>query len=97
MLRHIVLVKFVPSADDAQRRAVIDGLGALPGKIPTIRRYDIGTDLGLAEDNYDLSLIAEFDSEDDFRAYAADEHHVAVIRNHILPILAERVAVQHSF
>ena len=96
MLRHLVLLKWTPEATSDQISSVVDGLRGLPAVIPEVRRYDIGTDLGLREGTYDLAIVAEFDDADGWRAYAGHPEHVAVIDDRILPILADRASVQHE-
>jgi hypothetical protein len=96
MLRHLVLMKWTPEATPAQISSVVDGLRGLPAAIPEIRRYDIGTDLGLRDGTYDLALVAEFDDADDWRVYAGHPDHLAVIDDRIRPILADRASVQHQ-
>ncbi len=39
--------------------------------------------------------MADFDSEDDYRRYAENPDHQAVIKDHIRPILSEMARVQY--
>ena len=95
MFRHVVLLRWKPEATPEQRAAVETGLAALPGLIPQIRGYTIGTDARVNEGNYDLVVVADFDTVDGYFSYRDNADHQAVIREHIAPILAERAAVQH--
>jgi len=52
----------------------------MPERIDQIRRYDFGPDLGLGSSNFDMALIADFDSEDDWHSYDAHPHHQVFIR-----------------
>ncbi|MBB5082240.1 Dabb family protein [Nonomuraea endophytica] len=94
MIRHIVLLTWSEEATDDQKAAVADGLAALPAVIPQLRRYDLGTDLGLAAGNSDFAVVAEFDSVADYEVYRDHPVHQAVIAEHIKPILAARAALQ---
>jgi len=96
MFRHVVLLRWKPEATPEQRAAVERGLAALPGRIPEIRSYSIGTDAGVNEGNYDLVVVADFEDVDDYFVYRDHADHQAVIREHIAPILAERAAIQHG-
>lgn len=96
MVRHLVLLKWTDGATDEQVAAVIEGLQALPAAIGEIRRYEVGTDLGLREGTFDLAITAEFDDADGWRTYATHPEHVAVITDRITPILADRASVQHE-
>ncbi|MFT3851514.1 MAG: Dabb family protein [Ilumatobacteraceae bacterium] len=96
MLRHVVLLKFVPEATAEQRQAVVDGLATLPAQIPELRSYVFGADVGISDGNFDLAVVADCDDADGYRAYATHPAHVAVIAERIRPILAERAAVQYQ-
>jgi len=95
VLRHIVLIRFVDTATGEQRRTILDGLARLPEAIPEIRSYVFGLDAGLSEGNADLAVVADFDDEAAYRTYATHPVHVALMTEHIRPITASRVAVQH--
>jgi len=95
MFRHVVLLRWKPDATPEQRAAVEAGLATLPALIPEIRGYTIGADAHVNEGNYDLVVVADFDTVDGYCAYRDNADHQEVIREHIAPILAERAAVQH--
>ncbi len=96
MLRHVVLMKFVPEATAEQRQAVEDGLAALPAQIPELRSYVIGTDVGASEGNFDFAVVADLDDVDAFRRYIDHPAHMSVVVERIRPILADRAAVQYE-
>jgi len=83
-------MKFVPEATAEQRRAVEDGLAALPAQIPELRSYVIGTDVGASAGNFDV------DDVDAFRRYIDHPAHMAVVVERIRPIVADRAAVQYE-
>lgn len=95
MLRHIVLLTWTAEATEEQKATVAAELAKLPGVIPELRRYEIGTDAGLSPGNADLAVLAEFDDEAGYAVYRDHPAHQAVINDHIRPILASRVAIQH--
>jgi hypothetical protein len=94
MLRHVVCFRWRDDATSEQKEAVRAGLAALPGKIAEIADYHVGHDVGVRETSWDLGLVAEFASRDDFLVYAAHPEHLAVIEERITPIAADRVSVQ---
>lgn len=96
MFRHCVLFRWTDEASDDQKQAVRDGLAALPTLIPEIRRYRFGDDAGLAEGNFDFAVVADFDSADAWRTYAAHAEHQRLIAERVRPILAGRAAVQFA-
>jgi hypothetical protein len=96
VFRHVVLVKLQEGATAAQREAILDGLAALPGQVPSIRSYRFGYDAGLAEGNHDLAIVADFDDRAGYELYRDHPGHQAFIRDHLRPVLAGRAAVQHE-
>jgi stress responsive alpha/beta barrel protein len=97
VFRHVVMVRFIDGVTEEQLQTVRDGLRALPDEIPEIRSYRFGDDAGLAPDNFDFALVADFDTEDDFLVYRDHPVHRKVIVDHIWPISAERAAVQYEW
>jgi len=96
MFRHVVLLRWSSDATREQRAAVETGLAELPGRIPEIRSYTVGSDAHVNQGNYDLVVVADFDDVDAYLVYRDHPDHQAVIRERIAPILAERAAVQHA-
>lgn len=94
MIQHVVLLTFVPGTTDDQRQAVVDRLRALPSTIPQIVSYHVGPDLGLADGNASLGIVAQFADERGWATYRDHPDHVAVINELIAPIKASRTAVQ---
>ena len=95
MFRHVVLMRWKADATDARRAAVVEGLQQLPGFIPELRSYSIGTDAQVNDGNYDLAVVADCDDVDAYLVYRDHPEHQAVIADHIRPILADRAAVQY--
>jgi hypothetical protein len=96
MLRHVVLLRWKEGATEAEKRAVEEGLRALPAAIPQIRRYELGADAGLAEGNFDFALVADFDSPADFVTYQEHPEHQRLLRERLRPAIAARAAAQYG-
>lgn len=99
MVRHVVLLTFQPNTPRADLGAVAGALRTLPGRIPELRGYSVGVDLGLAGadgGNADLSIVADVDDVAGYEAYRDHPEHQRIIAEMIRPILASRVAVQHE-
>ena len=92
--RHTLMLRFNERTTDAQKQALLNALAQLPGTIPQIRRYEFGLDLGIAG-SADFALVADFDSEQDWRAYRDHPDHRAVARDFVAPIIAEAIRVQY--
>ncbi len=95
-LRHISLLTFRDDTTGDQLDAIIAALRGLPGQIPEIRSYVVGADLGLAEGNASLAIVADFDDAAGYEAYRDHPAHQAVAAELIVPVLAGRAAIQHD-
>lgn len=95
MIRHVVTLKLRPDTTEDQRTALADGLDELAATLPTIVEYRHGPDLGLAEGNADWVIVADFEDEEGWKAYAQDPRHLAFIEDVLRPILAARSASQY--
>ena len=71
-------------------------LAALPEQIPELRSYGFGADAGMADGNFDFAVVADFDGVDGYEVYRDHPAHREVIKEHLAPIIATRVAVQHE-
>ena len=97
MIRHTVLFSWKPAATDEQKLQAATELSKLPSIIPSVRAFASGPDAGLAPGNFDFALSADFDDKTGFFAYRDNRGHREVIQRYILPITAQRVAVQFEF
>jgi hypothetical protein len=90
-VRHVVLFDFAGDAGEAKVAAIVDGLNALPAKIPEIRDWSLTEDLGHRPGSFRFCLIAHFENMDAVSRYLAHpEHNEAVARGAaILTKLAE--------
>jgi len=95
-LRHIVTLTFRDDTTAEQVEAIAEALRELPSKIPELRSYVVGADLGLADGNAHLAVVADFDDADGWMAYRDHPAHQAVITQQIVPVLTSRSAVQHE-
>ena len=96
MIRHIALLTFVEGTTDAQIQAVEDALSTLPARLPQLRSYVIGRDLGVNEGNASFAVVADFASVDDYIAYRDDAEHRRIITELISPLLAARTGAQYE-
>jgi hypothetical protein len=96
MLRHVVLFRWASGTTPDQVEAITTALRALPRAIPEIAAYVTGPDLGLEGRNHDYAVVADFADESAYLTYRDHPRHVAVITEHIRPVLADRVAVQYE-
>ena len=91
-----MVFRWNPDTTPEQKQQVETLIARLPSLVPTLREFVFGSDLGLNQGNYDFAVTASFDDLDGYLAYRDNPDHRAMIRDHILPIAAERAAVQFS-
>jgi hypothetical protein len=93
-IRHIVLFNWKPGtpADHAERTII--ALTELRPKIPEIRSYQFGPNLGINPGTYDFAVTAEFDNVDDYLAYRDHPEHKAFIEKYTAPFVDTRAAIQ---
>ena len=96
MFRHVVLLRWKDGIGAAAHDAVVEGLRALPGLIPELRDYVVGTDLRLNDANAHLAVVADFDDEAGYVVYRDHTEHRKVIEERITPIVDQRTAVQFT-
>jgi hypothetical protein len=95
MIRHVVLISWVPEATAEQIQRVETELDALKPLIGGLRDYQIGPDAGIVEGNADFAVVGDFDDEESYLRYRNHPAHRKVIEEAINPIAGQRVAVQY--
>jgi hypothetical protein len=94
MVRHVVVFRFAERTTAAQVEEIRAALAALPARVPEVRSFEVGRDLGLRDGNGDFAVVAEFDDEDGWRAYQTDAEHQRIIAELIAPVLVDRLGAQ---
>jgi hypothetical protein len=92
-----VLFKWKPEATNEEREQVATELAKLPSIVPSLRAFACGADARLAQGNFDFAVSADFDDDAGFYAYRDDPAHREIVEKYIVPITAQRVAVQFRF
>lgn len=99
MIRHIVLFKLkefdTAEAKTASMQGIKKALEDLMGKIEVLRAIRVDFNCNPAE-TWDLILTTEFDSMEDLETYASHPEHVAVGKNFIAPVKADRACVDYE-
>ena len=92
MIRHVVSWKLNgtdATARAAQAATITATLTALPAVIPEILSLQVGTNVAYPESNWDVVLIADYESLEGLEAYQVHPDHVAA--THVIkPLVASR-------
>ena len=91
---HAVTFRWKEGTTPEQIAALETALAGLPGRVEGVLAYGFGPDLGWREGNADYGVMGVFADDAAYAAYASDESHLALIRDFVLPILADRTALQ---
>ena len=94
VLHHVVLVTLREDVTDAEIVAVLDGFAALPAAIAQIRSYDFGRDAGLSPNDFDIVLVATFESVEEFMAYREHPAHQGFRRDLLVPASSSITSTQ---
>ncbi|MEX2424423.1 MAG: Dabb family protein [Acidimicrobiia bacterium] len=78
-----------------QISAIEAALARMPEVMPFIRRYEMGSDLGIGG-SHDFAIVADFDNEADYRVYAEHPDHQAVLTDLLGPVVESKARVQYA-
>lgn len=98
MVHRFVLVKLNDDyANDAGRAEVVASARAALASVPGVTRVRAGAPADdAAQKSWDVAIVIELDSMDSYPAYAADESHLAWIREFLGPRAACKKAWNFS-
>ena len=97
MFIHVVAFRWNENISPEQIGVISETLQALSQHVTEVKKYRFGPDAGVsAPTNFNFVVVAEFDSEDDWRIYDTHPEHNRVRKEVLGPFIAERVAVQFT-
>lgn len=91
---HSVTFRWKEGTTPEQIAALEAKLAQLAGRFSGVLAYGFGPDLGLRQGNADYGVVGVFADQEAYETYANDEFHLELIRENVVPILAERSALQ---
>lgn len=94
MLRHVVLLKWKEGTSEQAIDNLTAEFSKLPVLIPQIRSFSFGPSAGIYKESLDYALVADFESEIDFKTYVMSEAHQVLMKNFTSPILDSYHATQ---
>ena len=95
MIRHVVVFTWSPNADADRRAATVEALRGLRQAVGGMTSLTVADDAALVDGNASTVLIADFPDVEAFHRYAQDPVHLAVIAEHVRPVLDSRSAIQY--
>jgi len=82
MIKHIVVWKLKERAEEKSKaenaRLLKRELESLVGKIPAIRKFEVGINFNPTPDAYDMSVVSEFATKEDLDGYLNHPEHQRV-------------------
>ncbi len=94
MLRHIVLFNWKPELPAGHVERTMAALAELPAKIPQIRQYQFGPNLGINPGTFAFAVTAVFATLDDYLVYRDHPDHKAFIEAYTAPYIDTRASIQ---
>lgn len=94
MFRHVVMFTFKDGTSESQIQAALDGLDELRRTIPGIHRYTFGRDAGVNAGNYEIAIVGDFLSKNDYIGYRDHPSHQRFVKEVMAPIIDKRAALQ---
>lgn len=95
-IRHVSLLRFTEDAREHHIAAIEAALSELPDRLPGLRAYHFGRDLGLAPGTFDFAVVADFDDVRGYEAYRDDSEHRRILTDMIGPLVVERAVAQYE-
>ena len=98
MLQHVVAITWNDQVPESYAEVVTKVLKDMASKIPSVRDYRCGPDLGVsAPTNANYLIVATFDDVAGWRAYDEDPLHNEIRAKYFKPYIASRAASQISY
>ncbi|MFD3500469.1 Dabb family protein [Streptomyces sp. NPDC058678] len=97
MIVHCSLWKFKEGTPQSVVEEAVREWRALLGGVPSIRRIEVGPDLGDWPENYDIAALVYFDSAKGYEEYRDDPVHLEFGYKYLVPHVEDlhmRAAVQ---
>lgn len=94
MIRHVAMFTWSESAESDAIGEMARQLDTMPANVPGILRYEHGDDLQLGPGTADYVLVADFETVEDYQAYAQHPYHLEFIDRWVKPIVGSISRVQ---
>lgn len=91
---HIANFRWKDHTPDGEVERITAALTALVPALAGVQSYRCGPDVSRTPDSYDFAVVGVFGSREDFVAYRDHPEHQRILKELILPLLANRIVVQ---
>lgn len=97
MVEHIVLFRWTESASPEAIDTVLTELRKLKNKIPAIMDLSCGTNFSDRANGYTHGLVVRFNDKAGLEIYGPHPEHQRVVKDFIIPIRADILALDYEF
>jgi hypothetical protein len=97
VVEHIVLIKWKPEASAEAIEAALEGLRGLKSALPVILDLSVGENYTDRSQGFTHGLVVRFADRAGLDVYGPSEAHQNVVKNLILPIRSDILAVDYEF
>ena len=91
MVHHIVMWKFKPEIQDAEKPA----LKSLVGKVPGLLTVEF-VEEPLSSSTHDIALVTTLEKAEDVAVYGSHPEHVKVADTYVRPYVTERACLDYE-
>jgi hypothetical protein len=96
MVKHIVCFKLKNNSESEINRAK-EVLLSMDGKVPTVRKIEVGTDFLHSNRSYDIYLAVDLDDRAALEEYANDQYHCDVVKAHMHTVVESSITVDYEY
>jgi len=95
MFRHVVMFRWNDDVTEEIKAEIGAELDRLAG-LDSVAAYAHGPDAGVSDGNWEYAIVGDFNSVEDYQAYATEAGHLEMIANLVRPNISARAAVQYE-
>ena len=96
MFRHVISIRWAQGVTAEQKQRYREALEELRS-VPELTALTWGDDAGIFEGNFDFVAVMDFPDFAAARRYVEHPLHQRYVQEHALPVIGERVVVQHEW
>ena len=90
MVKHMVLLRFIPEVSSAARAKLLEEMKELPLRYPAIKRFGLGENVSERDQTFSHVMTMEFDSMSELKSYLNSEYHEMHAATRFRPLIEQR-------